>query len=76
MINTQQIREHMEVIGADDVHVGVVDRVEGSDIKLTKRDALAEGTHHRVPLDWVERVDTHVHLNKDSSELLAMWKRN
>ena len=76
MINAQQIREHMEVIGADDVHVGVVDRVEGSDIKLTKRDPLAEGTHHRVPLDWVERVDSHVHLNKESSELLALWKSN
>ena len=58
MANTQQIREHMEVIGADDVHVGVVDRVEPSNgIKLTRSDPLAEGEHHYVPLDWVERVD-------------------
>ena len=76
MINTQQIREHMEVFGADDVHVGVVDRVEGADIKLTKKDPLAEGTHHRVPLDWVERVDSRVHLNKDSTELMALWKHS
>ena len=76
MANTQQIREHMEVIGADDVHVGVVDRVEPSNgIKLTRSDPLAEGVHHYVPLDWVERVDAQVHLNKDSSELIALWKR-
>ena len=77
MANTQQIREHMEVIGADDVHVGVVDRVEPSNgIKLTRSDPLAEGEHRYVPLDWVERVDAQVHLNKDSSELIALWKRS
>ena len=77
MANTQQIREHMEVIGADDVHVGVVYRVEPSNgIKLTRSDPLAEGEHHYVPLDWVERVDAQVHLNKDSSELIALWKRS
>ena len=74
MINTEQIREHMEVRGADNVHVGVVDRVEGNEIKLSKSDPLAEGAHRFVPLEWVDRVDAHVHLNKDSSELLAMWK--
>ena len=40
----QEIREHMEVIGADGVHVGTVDRVEGNRIKLTKKDS-GEGTH-------------------------------
>lgn len=75
MLNTNQIREHMEVIGADGVHVGVVDHMEGAGrIKLTKSDPLAEGTHHYVPTDWVDHVDAHVHLNKDSSELLAYWK--
>ena len=33
------IKEHMEVIGADGVHVGTVDKVEGDRIKLTKRTA-------------------------------------
>ena len=75
MPNTQNIREHMEVVGADGVHVGVVDHMDGANrIKLTKSDPLAEGTHHYVPTDWVDHVDTHVHLNKDSSELLAYWK--
>jgi hypothetical protein len=37
-------REHMEVIGADGVHVGTVDKVEGNRIKLTKKTAVREAT--------------------------------
>lgn len=40
----QNIAEHMEVIGADGVHVGTVDKVEGNRIKLTKKDS-GEGSH-------------------------------
>ncbi len=40
----QDIKEHMEVIGADGVHVGTVDKVEGTRIKLTKQDS-GEGSH-------------------------------
>lgn len=70
-----QIREHMEVLASDGVHVGMVDRVEGGNrIKLTKSDPLAEGTHHFVPLDWIERVDSHVHLAKPSAEVMSYWK--
>jgi hypothetical protein len=39
-----EIKEHMEVIGADGVHVGTVDRMEGGRIKLTKKDS-GEGSH-------------------------------
>lgn len=39
-----EIKAHMEVIGADGVHVGTVDRVEGGRIKLTKEDS-GEGSH-------------------------------
>jgi hypothetical protein len=34
------ICEHMEVVDADGQHVGIVDNVEGSRIKLTQKDAL------------------------------------
>ncbi|UVC13637.1 DUF2171 domain-containing protein [Mesorhizobium onobrychidis] len=44
MTDAASIREHMEVIGADGVHVGTVDKVEGQRIKLTKRDS-GEGAH-------------------------------
>ena len=75
MHTTANISEHMEVIASDDVHVGMVDRVEGGGrVKLTRSDPLAEGTHHFISQEWIERVDAHVHLNKSSSEVLALWK--
>jgi len=39
-----EIKEHMEIIGADGVHLGTVDKVEGNRIKLTKKDS-GEGSH-------------------------------
>ena len=52
MTDLSQIREHMEVIGADGVHVGTVDKVEGERIKLTKLDSgqgAHKGHHHYIP---------------------------
>jgi hypothetical protein len=60
MIDASAIREQMEVIGADDVHVGTVDRLEGNRIKLTKRDSgqgSHEGHHHYVPLSLVGGIE-------------------
>jgi hypothetical protein len=74
MHNIQAIREHMEVVDENDLHVGVVDRIEGGRIKLTKNDPLAEGTHHFVDPDWIDRVDSKVHLKVPNTELLARWK--
>lgn len=38
------IREHMEVIGADGVHIGTVDKIEEHRIRLTRKDS-GEGSH-------------------------------
>ena len=46
MTDLSQIREHMEVIGADGVHVGTVDKVEGDRIKLIKADSGSHSDHH------------------------------
>jgi hypothetical protein len=46
MADIGQVREHMEVIGADGVHVGTVDKVEGDRIKLVKADSGSHGDHH------------------------------
>jgi len=52
------IKEHMEVLGSDGVHVGTVDHMEGPDqMKLTKDDPDAGGEHHFIPLAWVDHVD-------------------
>ena len=55
-----EIREHMEVIGADGVHVGTVDRVEGNRIKLTKKDSGEgghKGHHHFIARGLVADVE-------------------
>ncbi len=73
--DTQNIREHMEVIGSDGKHVGTVDHLEGqNEIKLTKTDPAAEGKHHFIPVDWVDHVDEHVHLTKSSDEAIKQWR--
>ena len=46
MVDLTQISEHMEVIGADGVHVGTVDKVDGDRIKLTKKDNGSHSDHH------------------------------
>ena len=60
MSGSSQIREHMEVIGADGVHVGTVDRVHGDHIKLTKKESgegSHRGHHHTIPLALVAEVE-------------------
>lgn len=46
MTDLSAIREHMEVIGADGVHLGTVDKVEGDRIKLTRPPNGAHSDHH------------------------------
>jgi hypothetical protein len=60
MAGKEAIREHMEVIGADGVHVGTVDHVDGDRIKLTKADSgqgSHEGHHHYISLGLVADVE-------------------
>ncbi len=60
MIDVSRIKEHAEVIGADGVHVGTVDHVEGDRIKLTKKDSgqgAHQGHHHFIPLELVADVE-------------------
>ena len=59
-MSIEDIREHMEVIGADGVHVGTVDKVEGDRIKLTKSDSgegSHEGHHHFISRGLVAEVE-------------------
>ncbi len=46
MADLSAIREHMDIIGADGVHVGTVDKVEGDRIKMVKADSGSHGSHH------------------------------
>jgi hypothetical protein len=55
-----RVKTHMEVIGADGVHIGTVDRVEKGRIKLTKVDSgegRHRGHHHYIDLGLVADVE-------------------
>lgn len=60
MVDATQIKEHAEIIGADGVHVGTVDHVDGNRIKLTKKDSGSgshEGHHHYIDLGLVADIE-------------------
>jgi hypothetical protein len=60
MTDLSQIREHMDIIGADGVHVGTVDKVEGDRIKLIKADSgqgSHEGHHHYISVGLIAGVE-------------------
>ena len=72
MTDLNQIKEHAEIIGADGVHVGTVDHVQGDRIKLTKRDSN-DGKHHYVSVGLVAAVEdgtVRLSANADNAVLL------
>lgn len=71
----EEIREHMEVIGADGVHLGTVDRIEGDRIKLTKADSGQgehSGHHHFISRGLVAEIEGNkVRLSANADVALA-----
>jgi hypothetical protein len=60
MSGFENVREQMEVIGADGVHIGTVDRIEGDRIKLIKADSgegSHQGHHHFISRGLVADVE-------------------
>ncbi len=55
----ENIREHMQVIGADGVKLGTVDRVEGDRIKLIREDSgMGHHEHHHfIPRGLVAEIE-------------------
>ena len=63
MSGIDDIREHMQVIGADGVPVGTVDHVDGDRIKLTRQDSgfgSHEGHHHYISRGLVAAIEGDV----------------
>lgn len=56
MADLSNVTEHMNVIGADGVHLGTVDHVKGDRIKLTKQDS-GDGKHHYISGGLVAEVE-------------------
>jgi hypothetical protein len=74
MADLSQVKEHMEVIGADGAHVGTVDSVEGDRIKLTRKDSGSHSDHHhylsRGLIATIEGDKIRLSANGDAAVLL------
>ncbi|MDX7951228.1 DUF2171 domain-containing protein [Lichenihabitans sp. Uapishka_5] len=68
-----QRAKDMKVIGSDGQHVGVVDHVDGTTIKLKRTDPVSGGSHHLIPTDWVQSVDSTVVLKISAAEAKSRW---
>jgi hypothetical protein len=71
-VDTSQIREQMEVIGSDGQHVGVVDHLEGDQIKLARNDPGSGGQHHYVPVGQVDAVV--IRLAQPAEQVRQQWE--
>jgi hypothetical protein len=74
MIQSSEIREHMEVVGSDGGHVGKVDKVMGAEIELAKFDFGAGFKHHLIPVTWVDHIEADkVFLNMTKDAAKSAW---
>ena len=67
-----QIREHMDLIGADGGKVGKVDGVEGNRIKLVRADAADR--HEFLPLGQVESIQGNAVRLRFNADEAKTWK--
>ncbi|WP_133366220.1 DUF2171 domain-containing protein [Qipengyuania sediminis] len=70
MADINDVRQHMDVIDFDGHTIGKVDSVDGTRIKLTRRDS-PDGQHHYVDASDIARVDSHVHLLRSGSAIFG-----
>ena len=70
-----QIREHMEVVGNDNEHVGTIDHVAGDRIILTKSDPESGGVHHSLSCSDIDRVEgDRVILDCSADQARNRWR--
>ncbi len=77
MVAAILIKENMEVLGSDGIHVGFVDHLAGPDaVRLATEDPEAGDEPHDIPLSWVKHVEMKIHLNQPAEEAKARWTRH
>ncbi len=70
MVDVNQIKPHMPVVCSNSKEFGKVDHVEGKSLKLTRDQS---GKHHFIPLEWIERVDDKVHVDRPGDVVMQQW---
>jgi hypothetical protein len=73
-MNAQSILPGMAVFGSCGNRLGFVDCFEDGAIKLRRTGPEADGSHHFIPVEWVNRSDGHVHLNVDCDHAREAWQ--
>ncbi len=63
----------VEVVGSDGVHVGLVDRLDGTMLRLKHLSPLG-GQQHLIPADLVKSVDGKAVLSVAAAESMRRWK--
>ncbi len=75
MIDQSQVQPHMEVVCSAGGHIGTVDHMDGSRIKLAKNDQAAGGQHHYLPMSAVAGVENgKLKLNVDGQKAKQMMQ--
>lgn len=73
MAGAHEIRNGMQVLGSDGGMIGTVTGTEGDRIAV-KSAGEQGGDHHHVPLEWIARVDDHVHLDRTAATAWDSWR--
>lgn len=77
MVDAFAIQEDFEVVGSDGDPIGLVDGLDGAEVKLQRRDGKSGGRHHWIPVDWVDKVEVQnmrVLLNVAGDEAQSRWR--
>lgn len=70
-----QVREHMEVVGNDDQHIGTVDCTAGDRIVLTRSDPESGGVHHSLSAIDIDRIEgDRVILDLSREQARERWR--
>lgn len=71
-----RIEQHMEVIGADGIHIGTVDRIEGGRIKLAREggEGAHKDHHHYISISLVADVEGNEVRLSANSDVAVMFE--
>jgi hypothetical protein len=69
-----KIRDGLEIVGSDGVHVGTVDGLSGTLLKLKKSDPASGGTHHYLDIGLVAAIEGEtIRLLVPAAEAQQRW---
>lgn len=72
MLNIGDIKNHMPVVCSEGGQFAVIDKVE-SDNRTLKLARDNSGNHHYIPISWVTKVDSQVHIDRPGKQAMQEW---